>query len=115
MPLTKAQKLLYEAALRRKGLQPGKAVRQDPRTFVGPIRTIRGSVRSPYYHPEYRTQPDVFQMPADTYWTGRGRLQDLEDERLALDAMRTMGDQKRANAKLYIDTLHNNGYNRVRR
>jgi regulator of replication initiation timing len=38
-----------------------------------------------------------------------------EDERLALDAMRTMGDQKRANAKLYIDTLHNNGYNRPRR
>jgi hypothetical protein len=38
-----------------------------------------------------------------------------EDERLALDAMRTMGDQKRANAKLYIDTLHNNGYNRSRR
>lgn len=37
MPLTKAQKALYEAALRRKGLQPGKAVRQDPRTFVGPI------------------------------------------------------------------------------
>lgn len=31
MPLTKAQKALYEAALRRKGLQPGKAVRQDPR------------------------------------------------------------------------------------
>lgn len=38
-----------------------------------------------------------------------------EDERLALDAMRTMGDQKRANAKLYIDTLRNNGYNRARR
>lgn len=38
-----------------------------------------------------------------------------EDERLALDAMRTMGDQKRANAKLYIDTLRNNGYNRPRR
>lgn len=29
MPLTKAQKLLYEAALLRKGLQPGKAVREE--------------------------------------------------------------------------------------
>lgn len=80
MLLTRSQKALYEAALRRKGLQPGKAVRQDPRTFVGSIRTFRGSAPSPYYHPEYHIQPDVFQMPADTYWTGRGRLQDLEDE-----------------------------------
>lgn len=87
MPLSKQARALYEAALRRKGLQPGKAVRQDPRTFVGPIRTVPGAVRSPYYHPEYHTQPDVFQMPADTYWTGRGRLQDLEDElRAARDA-----------------------------
>ena len=39
MPLSKQAKALYEAALRRKGLQPGKAVRQDPRTFVGPIET----------------------------------------------------------------------------
>lgn len=37
MPLSKQAKALYEAALRRKGLHPGKAVRQDPRTFIEPI------------------------------------------------------------------------------
>lgn len=71
MPLSKQAKALYEAALRRKGLQPGKAVRQDPRTSIGPIRTEKA-----YRFPEGR---DVM-VPADTYWNHRGRLQDLEDE-----------------------------------
>lgn len=85
MPLTKAQKALYEAALRRKGLQPGKAVRQDPRTFVGPIQMGRGS--RPNRHPKYTTryggymtEYDDVMVPSRTYWRGRGRLQDLEDE-----------------------------------
>ena len=79
MPLTKAQKALYEAALRRKGLQPGKAVRQDPRTFVGPIRMqpgyadVSGSRYRPYAYEEVM-------RPADTYWNNSGRFQDLEDE-----------------------------------
>lgn len=79
MPLSKQAKALYEAALRRKGLQPGKAVRQDPRTFVGPIRMqpgyadISGSPYRPYAY------EDVMR-PADTYWDNSGRFQDLEDE-----------------------------------
>lgn len=86
MPLTKAQKALYEAALRRKGLQPGKAVRQDPRSFVGPIRTELRSV------PAHRLWNDNLlyseeQAPVDTYWNHQGRFQDLEDElSAAIDA-----------------------------
>ena len=68
MPLSKQARALYEAALRRKGLQPGKAVRQDPRTFVGPIELTEG-------------------YPSNTYWAGRGRYKDLEDElHAAIDA-----------------------------
>lgn len=75
MPLSKQAKALYEAALRRKGLQPGKAVRQDPRTFVGPIRMQR------------HKYPQSFATPVDTYWNNRGRFQDLEDElSAAIDA-----------------------------
>ena len=79
MPLTKAQKLLYEAALRRKGLQPGKAVRQDPREFVGPIQ-LEPSNR-------YLEGRNEVMVPANTYWRGNGRFQDLEDElSAAIDA-----------------------------
>lgn len=78
MPLTKAQKALYEAALRRKGLQPGKAVRQDPRTFVGPIRMEEGRRPDPYHAVLERVL-----VPSETYWNHRGRLQDLEDELLS--------------------------------
>lgn len=73
MPLNKQAKALYEAALRRKGLQPGKAVRQDPRTFVGPIRMEEGRRPDPYHAVLER----VF-VPSETYWNHRGRLQDLE-------------------------------------
>ena len=79
MPLSKQAKALYEAALRRKGLQPGKAVRQDPRTFVGPIRMQPGYADiSGYPHNRYRYEKVM--RPADTYWHNRGRFQDLEDE-----------------------------------
>lgn len=92
MPLTKAQKALYEAALRRKGLQPGKAVRQDPRTFVGPIELMEG-----YYMPTGFSKRDqqgrkmtaraTMMVPSNTYWAGRGRYKDLEDElHAAIDA-----------------------------
>lgn len=79
MPLSKQAKLLYEAALRRKGLQPGKALRQDPRTFVGPIQMEPRSI------PAHRLWNDdlLFSdelVPANTYWNNRGRFQDLEDE-----------------------------------
>jgi hypothetical protein len=79
MPLSKQAKALYEAALRRKGLQPGKAVRQDPRTFVGPIRMQPGyaDVSGRPWHPY--AYEDVMR-PADTYWNDTGRFQDLEDE-----------------------------------
>lgn len=80
MPLSKQAKALYEAALRRKGLQPGKAVYQDPRKFVGPIKTHPESRSSPLYNPDYHRKPDVVQVPSDNYWNSRGRFQDLEDE-----------------------------------
>lgn len=80
MPLSKQAKALYEAALKRKGLQPGKAVRQDPRTFVGPIRTVPVEMPSPRRTKDDETLMDIVQAPADTYYRGRGRLQDLEDE-----------------------------------
>lgn len=87
MPLSKQAKALYEAALRRKGLQPGKAVRQDPRTFVGPIRTYADKVPSPRYNPDYHWESDAVQRPYDTYWNHRGRFQDLENElSAAIDA-----------------------------
>lgn len=85
MPLTKAQKALYEAALRRKGLQPGKAVRQDPRTFVGPIETHKRlmPVDGWEYNREFggpMTRYEDRMVPSKTYWVGKGRFQDLEDE-----------------------------------
>ena len=80
MPLNKQAKALYEAVLRRKGLQPGKAVRQDPRTFIGPIRTYETKMPSPNYNPDYHWESDVVQRPYNTYWGHRGRFQDLEDE-----------------------------------
>lgn len=82
MPLSKQAKALYEAALRRKGLQPGKAVRQDPRTFIGPIEMEPGKVKSRRYYPgagnEYNY--DDVMLPKNTYWNERGRFQDLENE-----------------------------------
>lgn len=85
MPLSKQAKALYEAALRRKGLQPGKAVRQDPRSFVGPIEMEgrRMPIRLPRWsqdlHGDVTDYKDVM-TPSRTYWEGRGRFQDLEDE-----------------------------------
>lgn len=93
MPLTKAQKALYEAALRRKGLQPGKAVRQDPRTFVGPIEMHRRRMPSTYpirsqdLHGNVTEYKEVM-VPSRAYWSGKGRFQDLEDE---LSAARDAG------------------------
>jgi hypothetical protein len=86
MPLTKVQKALYEAALRRKGLQPGKAVRQDPRTFVGPIQTeLRPIPSSRLWNDRLLYSEE--QVPANTYLNHRGRLEDLEDElSAAIDA-----------------------------
>lgn len=86
MPLTKAQKLLYEAALRRKGLQPGKAVRQDTRTFVGPIQMEPRSIPATRLWNDDLLFSDEL-VPSNTYWNNRGRLQDLEDElSAAIDA-----------------------------
>lgn len=93
MPLTKTQKALYEAVLRRKGLQPGKAVRQDPRTFVGPI-DLRGEYYAPRRTSTYSdtyggsvTDRTTYPAPYRTYWNHRGRFQDLEDElSAAIDA-----------------------------
>lgn len=92
MSLSKQAKALYEAALRRKGLQPGKAVRQDPRTFVGPIEMEgrRMPIRLPRWsrdlHGDVTDYRDVM-VPSRTYWEGKGRFQDLEDElSAAIDA-----------------------------
>lgn len=86
MPLSKQAKALYEAALRRKGLQPGKAVRQDPRTFVGPI-DLRGEFYAPRRTSTYSdtyggfvTDRKTYPAPSRTYWNHQGRFQDLEDE-----------------------------------
>ena len=85
MPLSKQAKALYEAALRRKGLQPGKAVRRDPRTFIGPIEMEgrRLPIRLPRWsqdlHGDVTDYKEVM-TPSRTYWEGRGRFQDLEDE-----------------------------------
>ena len=86
MPLSKQAKALFEAALRRKGLQPGKAVRQDPRTFVGPIQMERDIRRCD--DPQFVPNPKVFEevnyndesVPRMTYYNGLGRNQDLLDE-----------------------------------
>ena len=88
MPLSKQAKLLYETALRRKGLQPGKAVRQDPRTFVGPIETYQRSVpASRNWWGENSLNFEDVQAPRNTYWNHQGRFQDLEDElSAAIDA-----------------------------
>jgi len=80
MPLTKAQKALYEAALRRKGLQPGKAVFQDPRTFVGPVEMRKGTVPRPWKSDHQYESHIVTDVPKNTYYSGRGRHQDLENE-----------------------------------
>lgn len=96
MPLSKQAKALYEAALRSKGLQPGKAVRQDPRTFVGPIEMYKRS--QPYdvrfVEGKPRTQWRDEMVPRNTYWNHRGRFQDLEDE---LDAAIDAGIWERKN------------------
>lgn len=93
MPLSKQAKALYEAALRRKGLQPGKAVRQDPRTFVGPIRTELRSVPIRRFWNDHLIYSEE-QVPVNTYWNHRGRFQDLEDE---LDAAIDAGVWERRN------------------
>lgn len=85
MPLSKQAKALYEAALRRKGLQPGKAVRQDPRTFVGPIQMYRSRVpsRQPLWSDLYKgyvTGYEDAMVPTNTYMRGRGRFEELDDE-----------------------------------
>lgn len=93
MPLSKQAKALYEAALRRKGLQPGKAVRQDPRTFIGPV-DLSGEAYAPLTVPRYDesrggsvTARKVYPAPRRTYWNHQGRFQDLEDElSAAIDA-----------------------------
>lgn len=93
MPLSKQAKALYEAALRRKGLQPGKAVRQDPREFVGPI-DLRGKYYAPRRYGTYSdteggfvTDMKTYPAPSRTYWNRQGRFQDLEDElSAAIDA-----------------------------
>ena len=92
MPLSKQAKALYEAALRRKGLQPGKAVRQDPRTFVGPIEMEKGWIKDWIYS----CKPHYVEgmVPARTYWNSKGRFQDLEDE---LDAAIESGRWERKN------------------
>lgn len=98
MPLNKQAKALYESALKRKGLQPGKAVRQDPRTFIGPIRMERGyaDIDMRPYKPRYRSEEVM--SPADTYWLARGRHQELEDE---LGAAIESGRWKRTNPAAY--------------
>lgn len=100
MPLSKQAKALYEAALRRKGLQPGKAVRQDPRTFIGPI-DLRGEFFAPRSTGTYNdvyggfiTARKTYPAPRRTYWNRQGRLQDLEDE---LRAARNAGIWERKN------------------
>lgn len=93
MPLSKQAKALYEAALRRKGLQSGKAVRQDPRTFVGPI-DLHGKYCAPRRYGTYSdteggfvTDRKTYPAPSRTYWNHKGRFQDLEDElSAAIDA-----------------------------
>lgn len=102
MPLSKQAKALYEAALRRKGLQPGKAVRQDPRTFVGPIQIERN-----HYYGSWG--PGGWVNPVDedellnTYHRGHGRLQDIEDE--LVNARLSTGDNRVRDAyHLYYDS-----------
>lgn len=86
MPLSKQAKALYEAALRRKGLQPGKALRQDPRKFVGPIemeRDIRPSSNLKYYPDMDRYEQIAYEtkwIPKRTYYNDMGRHQDLYEE-----------------------------------
>lgn len=101
MPLSKQAKALYEAALRRKGLQPGKAVRQDPRTFVGPIEMEPGR----RYMGRRRWYKDAL-VPSKTYFNYNGRHQDLFDE---LDRAESLGlIEQEPMFKTYHDTYHYN-------
>lgn len=83
MPLTKAQKALYEAALKRKGLPQEKMFPAHvTRNTYGPFRTERGYAKHPYLTESNGgpTSTEVKTVPMDTYWGARGRYQDLEDE-----------------------------------
>ena len=91
MAMSKQMKALYEAALRSKGLMPGRAVRQDPREFVGPIETVKDKVLwRTYSNPKTQFSKSVYydvDRPKNTYFRKNGRLQDLEDElQAAMDA-----------------------------
>lgn len=83
MPLSKAQKVLYEAALRSKGLPQEKMLPDHiTRNTYGPFRTKRGYAKHPFLttisgSPRYT---EVKTVPMDTYWAANGRYQDLEDE-----------------------------------
>ena len=92
MPLTKAQKALYEAALRRKGLPIDRMdVQHITPEFVGPRQTKRGYAYHPYLtsRSDGPTSTEVRSVPVNTYWGQRGRFQDLEDEiGAAIDAGR---------------------------
>ena len=85
MPLSKQAKALYEAALRRKGLQPGKATVQHARDFIGPVQTYAGKRVSAAPNGSQfavASYPEDFvdvQIP-ETYASGRGRYQGLYDE-----------------------------------
>lgn len=86
MPLTKAQKALYEAALRMKGLPLEKATVQHARDFIGPVRTYGGkrlpSTPNPKGYEGAASYPEDFvdvQVP-ERYASGGGRYQDLYDE-----------------------------------
>lgn len=83
MPLTKAQKALYEAVLRRKGLPQEKMIPAHvTRNTYGPFCTKRGYAKHPYLTDSdgWPTFTEVKSVPVGTYWGARGRYQDLEDE-----------------------------------
>lgn len=92
MPLTKAQKALYEAALRRKGLPIDRMdVQHITPEFVGPRQMKRGYAYHPYLTSRSGgpSSTEVRSVPVNTYWSQRGRYQDLEDEMgAAIDAGR---------------------------
>ena len=86
MPLTKAQKALYEAALRRKGLSLEKATVQHARDFIGPSKTWMSkrlpATPNPKGYEGAAAFPEDFvdvQVP-ESYWSHGGRYQDLYDE-----------------------------------
>lgn len=92
MPLTKAQKALYEAALRRKGLPADRMdIQHITPKFVGPRQTRRGYAYHPYLTSSDGgpTSTEVHSIPVNTYRGQKGRFQDLEDEiDAAIDAGR---------------------------